>query len=98
MNLDSLQLLLKKVLSRFPAVTYTIKESLTTNSKYVCFSCGERKKTVRISDHPTKKYIVGTDVGKKGSRTTLERFVVNNVKKLVDSHLYDLFTKIEGKR
>ncbi len=98
MNLDNLELLLKKVLKQFPDVTYTIKESLTTNSKYVCFSCGERKRTVRISDHPTKKYIVGTNVDKKGARTTLERFVINNIKKLVNSRLYDLFTKIEGKK
>ena len=90
MDMAKLKYVIEKVLKRFPDVSYSMKEANTTNSVYVRFFYNGRKKTIRISDHPTHN-IMPTILGK----TNLENFLVNNIKKLKHSHLYDLFEDIE---
>lgn len=90
MDMEKLKYTLEKVLKQFPEVTYKIKQSNSTNSAYVRFFYNGRKKTVRVSDHPTESFIT-TTIGK----TNLENFFINNIKKLKRSHIYDLFNDIK---
>ena len=71
--MEKLENTLEKVIKKYPGVTYSIREADTTNSAYVRFYYRSRKRTVRVSDHPTKK-LMPTTIGK----TNLERFFINN--------------------
>lgn len=96
MDMSKVKYIIDKVVKEFPGVTYSIKESDSTNSMYVRFYYNERKKTVRISDHSSSKSMPSNNFMDEGkSMGSLERFLINNVKALKKSAFYDLFDKIK---
>ncbi|MBP3707122.1 MAG: hypothetical protein J6J36_00735 [Clostridia bacterium] len=84
--------ILDKIVKDFNGVEYQLKESKSTPSYYIRFLYKGRKKTVRISDHRSSKNMP-TNVNMSVSKQ-MERFLVNNIKKMQTSHLYDLFDQV----
>lgn len=90
MSKDWLEQTLMKLQKENPGLTFSIKEANTTNSFYVRFFYGDRKRTVRISDHNSGKNMPSNIFAGAKRTNNVGRFLSNNVKTLKTLVLGDL--------
>ena len=84
---ESIIKVLNKLTHSKKDMSYTIEKSVTTFSFYITIYYNDVKRSARISDHISSKKLLNTLViGKNTKRKTVESFLTNVVKKLIQTY------------